>query len=75
MPDEPVASGKRAAGNWRHRENRASPKYVAKRVSVAEHELINDYAESLNVKVADLLAPAVEDLLTRARAHQSARAS
>jgi hypothetical protein len=75
MPDEPATSDKRPPGNWRHRENRASPKYVAKRVSLAEHALINEYADSLNVAVADLLAPAVEDLLTRARAHQSAHAS
>ena len=75
MPDKPATSGKPPSGSWRHRENRASPKYVAKRVSVVEHQLINDYADSLNVKVADLLAPAVEDLLTRARAHQGARAS
>lgn len=75
MPDKSATSGARTRGSWQHRENRASPKYVAKRVSVAEHQLINDYAESLNVAVAELLAPAVEDLLTRARAHQSARAS
>jgi hypothetical protein len=75
MPDKSATSGKRPPGNWRHRENRASRKYVAKRVSEDEHALINKYAESLNVNVADLLAPAVADLLTRARAHQSARAS
>ncbi|MDG5769406.1 hypothetical protein [Mycolicibacterium fortuitum] len=60
----------RRPGNWRDRENRASPKHVSKRVSVDEHRLLTQYADSLNVKVAQLLAPAVEDLLARAREYQ-----
>lgn len=60
----------RRPGNWRDRENRASPKHVSKRVSVDEHRLLTQYADSLNVTVAQLLAPAVEDLLARAREHQ-----
>lgn len=73
MPNTPA--GRRTSGSWRHRENRASPKYIAKRVSEDDHELITAYANSINVKVAELLAPAVDDLLSRARAHQQARAS
>lgn len=76
MPDKPAASdNRRTPRNWRNREKREKPKYVAKRVSDDEHEVINAYAKSMNVYVSELLAPAVEDLLARARAHQSARAS
>lgn len=60
----------RSPGNWRDRENRASPKHVSKRVTVDEHRLLTQYASSLNMKVAQLLAPAVEDLLAHAREHQ-----
>jgi predicted solute-binding protein len=68
-------AGRRASGNWRHRENRASSKYIAKRVTEDDHELITAYANSLNVKVSDLLAPAVDELVSRAREHQQAKAS
>jgi hypothetical protein len=54
--------------NWRNRENRASSKLVAKRVSEEDHSALTRYAEARGVKVAELLAPAVEDLI--ARAHQ-----
>lgn len=54
--------------NWRHRETRASSKLVAKRVSEEDHSALTRYAESRGVKVAELLAPAVEDLIARARA-------
>jgi hypothetical protein len=58
----------RTAGNWRHREKRASTKYVAKRVSADDHELLTAYADRMNTSVAELLAPAVQDLLNQARA-------
>jgi len=72
MTDTSTVGARRSAGNWRHRETRASKKYVAKRVTEAEHKLINDYADSQDVSVADLLSPAVADILARARAHQGA---
>jgi hypothetical protein len=72
MPDTPPA---RRRGSWRHRENRASPKYIAKRVSQEEHELITAYAKNLNVTVAELLGPAVSDLISRARAHKASTIS
>jgi len=53
--------------NWRHSENRASSKYVAKRVTEADHEALTRYAEAHGVKVAEMLAPAINDLIARAR--------
>jgi hypothetical protein len=44
-------------------------KYVGKRVSEADHELLTRYAASLNVDVAALLAPHVDSLLDKAREH------
>ncbi len=52
--------------NWRHRENRASSKLVAKRVSEEDHSALTRYAEARGVKVAELLAPAIDDLIERA---------
>jgi hypothetical protein len=72
-PGTPKAGRRR--GSWRHRENRASPKSISKRVSVDEHKLITDYANALEVSVAELLAPAVEDLLARAREHHDGRSA
>lgn len=43
-------------------------KLVAKRVSEEDHSALTRYAESRGVKVAELLAPAVEDLIARAHA-------
>ena len=38
MADTPAgAKAKRRRGDWRHRENRASPKFVSKRVSEEDH--------------------------------------
>jgi hypothetical protein len=62
-------TGEEAAGrrrNWRYRENRASSKLVAKRVSEEDHSALTRYAEARGVKVAELLAPAVDDLIQRA---------
>lgn len=53
--------------NWRHRENRASSKLVAKRISEEDHSALTRYAEARGVKVAELLAPAVDDLIQLAR--------
>lgn len=49
--------------NWRHRENRVSSKLVAKRVTEEDHSALTRYAEARGVKVAELLAPAVDDLI------------
>lgn len=54
--------------NWRHRETRVSSKLVAKRVSEDDHEVLTRYAASRGVKVAELLAPAVDELIQQARA-------
>ncbi|BBY96411.1 hypothetical protein MGALJ_60800 (plasmid) [Mycobacterium gallinarum] len=64
-----ISAGEDTTGrrrNWRHRENRASSKLVAKRVSEEDHSALTRYAEAQGVKVAELLAPAVEDLIQRA---------
>jgi hypothetical protein len=56
----------RRRGNWRHRENRASKKYVAKRVSEEDHLALTRYAEDHGVKIAEMLTPFVDDLIQRA---------
>ncbi|AFM20653.1 hypothetical protein Mycch_6053 (plasmid) [Mycolicibacterium chubuense NBB4] len=63
-------AGEEIAGrrrNWRHRENRASSKLVAKRVSEEDHHALTRYADARGVKLAELLAPAVDDLIQQAR--------
>lgn len=70
-----TAPTRRNYGNWRHRETRERDKYVGKRVSPDEHALIKQYAEDTGVSVADLLAPTVDEILQRARAHQVSKAS
>jgi hypothetical protein len=57
----------RRRGNWRHRENRASAKYVAKRVSEEDHAALTRFAEANGVKVAELLTPYVHELIQQAR--------
>lgn len=52
--------------NWRNRENRASSKLVAKRVTAEDHSALARYAEAHGVKIAELLAPAIDDLIERA---------
>ena len=59
----------RRQGNWRHRENRASKKYVAKRVSDEDHEALTRYAKDQGTDVAKLLTPFIDDLIARAREH------
>jgi hypothetical protein len=56
----------RRQGNWRHRENRASPKYVSKRITEHDHAALTKYAEDHGVKIAELLTPYVQELLERA---------
>ncbi|MBP2456287.1 hypothetical protein A5755_26460 [Mycolicibacterium fortuitum] len=71
-------SSTRRRGQWRNRENRASPKYLAKRVSEADHEIVTQFADAHGVKVSELLAPYIDDLIRRARDHResaTARAS
>ncbi|CAN5650039.1 hypothetical protein BH10ACT9_BH10ACT9_57630 [soil metagenome] len=48
-----------------------STKLLAKRVSQEDHDLVVAYAKNLHVTVADLLAPAVQDLINRASAHNA----
>ena len=64
---------RRRQGNWRHRENRASPKLVAKRVSEDDHAALTKYAQDKGVKVAELLTPFLEDLIARAHEHANQR--
>jgi hypothetical protein len=60
------AKATRRRGNWRHRENRASSKYVAKRVSEDDHLALTRYAEDHGVKIAEMLTPFVDDLIQQA---------
>ena len=52
-------------------DERKLKKYIGKRVSDADHELLTRYAADLNVDVAALLAPHIDSLLAKARQHQS----
>jgi hypothetical protein len=63
------AKANRRRGDWRHRENRASSKYVAKRVTEEDHLALTKYAEDHGVKIAELLTPFVHDLIQQAREH------
>jgi hypothetical protein len=64
------AKATRRRGDWRNRENRASPKYVAKRVTPEDHLAVTKYAQDHGVNVSDLLAPFVDDLIQRAHEHR-----
>jgi hypothetical protein len=57
--------------NWRYREKRVSTAYLARRVSQEDHDLVVAYAKSLHVTVADLLDPAVKELISRASAYMA----
>ena len=50
-------------------EDRQLKKYIGKRISEDDHQLLTRYAASLNVDVAALLAPHVDSLLDKARQH------
>lgn len=68
MADTPTdPQPRRQRGNWRHRENRASPKFVSKRVSAQDHQALTRYADDHGVAVAEMLEPFVNDLIKRAR--------
>ncbi len=56
----------RRRGNWRHQENRASQKYVAKRITEQDHAALARYAQAHDMKIAELLAPFVNELVARA---------
>lgn len=74
MAETPERGPKRRRGDWRHRENRASPKFVSKRISAADHEALTKYADDQGVKVAEMLEPFVNDLIKRAHQHCAVRA-
>jgi hypothetical protein len=70
MPNTPAeAKVSRRRRNWRHSENRASPKLIAKRVSEDDHRALVKYAEDHGVKVSQMLEPFVADLIKRAHEH------
>ncbi|SHS17798.1 Uncharacterised protein [Mycobacteroides abscessus subsp. abscessus] len=58
-----------AKRNWRHYENRKANKYFGKRLTDADHKAIQDYADSLGVKMSALIAPAIDEILQKAHAH------
>jgi hypothetical protein len=67
MADTPTeAKPTRRRRNWREYENRASKKYVAKRVSDMDHQALTRYAKDHGTDVAKLLTPFVDDLIQRA---------
>jgi hypothetical protein len=52
-------------------DERKLKKYIGKRISEADHQLLTRYAASLNLDVAGLLSPHVDSLLDKARRHES----
>jgi hypothetical protein len=52
-------------------DERKLRKYIGKRISADDHQLLTRYAASLNLDVAALLAPHVDSLLDKARRHES----
>jgi hypothetical protein len=50
-------------------------KYIGKRISEADHQLLTQYAASKDLDVADLLAPHVTSLVAEARRHVSSQAA
>lgn len=52
-------------------DERKLKKYIGKRISEADHQLLTRYAASLNLDVAALLSPHVDSLLDKARRHES----
>lgn len=56
--------------DWRTRETRKQVKRLAKRVTADEHQLVNWYVDQIGSDVAEQLAPAVNALIERARAHR-----
>jgi hypothetical protein len=63
------ATPTRRRRNWREYENRASKKYVAKRVSDEDHQALTRYAKDHGTDVAKLLTPFLDDLIQRAHEH------
>lgn len=58
-----------AKSDWRRRERRRAQKYFGKRLTDADHQLIKNYAQSLDLDMSDLIAPYVDKILKQARAH------
>jgi hypothetical protein len=52
----------------RSREIRPSNKVVARRVSEDDHLVLKRFAEARGTKIAEMIAPAVEELIEQARA-------
>jgi hypothetical protein len=52
-------------------DERKLKKYIGKRVSEDDHQLLKRYAASLDLDLAELLAPHVDSLLDKARRHEA----
>jgi hypothetical protein len=59
---------RRVRPDWRSREIRPSNKVVARRVSEDDHQALKRFAEAHGTKIAEMIAPAVEELIEQARA-------
>ncbi|MFT8178778.1 MULTISPECIES: hypothetical protein [Mycobacteroides] len=71
MAEQSPVKADRPSDDWRNRETRQKGKYLAKRVEPDDHKLVTEYAKSMNTEVSKLLAPAVDELIDRARAWQA----
>lgn len=63
-----ATSVRRVRPDWRSREIRPSNKVVARRVSEDDHLVLKRFAEARGTKIAEMIAPAVEELIEQARA-------
>jgi len=64
--EDSTAGGK---SDWRRRERRQAQKYFGKRLTEADHQVIKSYAQSLDIDMSDLIAPYIDTILEKARAH------
>lgn len=63
-----ATSARRVRPDWRSREIRPSNKVVARRVSEDDHLALKRFAEAHGTKIAEMIAPAIEELIEQARA-------
>jgi hypothetical protein len=59
---------RRIRPDWRSREIRPSNKVVARRISEEDHQVLKRFAEAHGTKIAEMIAPAIEELIEQARA-------
>ncbi|EHB46440.1 hypothetical protein [Mycolicibacterium vinylchloridicum] len=64
-----VTPARRRRPDWRSREVRAKEKMVARRVSEADHKALRQFADETGTSIAELIAPAINELIAQAHAY------